>query len=77
MLILFHRLIRRKVSKSSLPCEEDWEGIHIFDSTGCMFLAIGEFLKKTQFQSLTLCVVKASVVKEIEKASQRRESAKH
>ena len=53
--------MRRIVAKLSLLCEEDWDEIHNFDSTGFTILALGEFMKKTQFRSSTLRVVKASV----------------
>ena len=62
--------------KLSLPCEEDWDGIHTFDFTGCNFLAVGEFMKKTQFRSSALRVVKTSLDVEKEKGSQRRKSRK-
>ena len=69
LLHLFRRFLRQIMAKLSLPCEENWDGIHLFGFTGCTFLAVGE-LKKTQFRSLALRVVKTSVdVREVKEES--------
>ena len=53
--------MQRIVAKLSLLCEENWDESLVFDFTGCTILALGDFMKKTQFRSSALRVVKASV----------------
>ena len=56
-----YRLLRRIVTKSSLPHDKDWDTNHCFDFGGKSFLAVLEFMRKRHFQTGALHVVKTIV----------------
>ena len=60
LLGFFYRLLRRIISKSNLPAEEEWDSVHCFDFTGFSFLAFAELVKESHFPTAALRV-RASV----------------
>ena len=60
-LDFFYRLLRRINSKSNLPSEENRDSIHCLNFTGCSFLVVSNFLKKSHFGTAALRVMKTSV----------------
>ena len=65
-----YRLLRRIVTKSSLPLEDDWDAIHNFDFGGKTFLDVSDFMRKNHFRAAALRVVKTSV--DVEKGGSKK-----
>ena len=65
-----YRLLRRIVTKSSLPLEDDWDAIHNSDFGGKIFLEVGDFMRKSHFRTAALRVVETSV--DVEKGNRNR-----
>ena len=51
MLDFLHRLLRRIVSRESLPEESDWVGLLEFEFIDTQLLSISQFMEKTEFRT--------------------------
>ena len=54
MLDFLHRLLRRIVSRESLPEENDWDALLGFEFIDAQLLSVSQFMEKTEFRSKAL-----------------------
>ena len=68
LLDFLHRLLRRVVSRESLPEEHDWDAFLGFDFTDVELLSISQFMEKTEFRTKAMRAVKGRINVEKEKS---------
>ena len=61
-----HRLLRRIVSRRSLPAEWDWDALRSFDFAVSQLLGIPEFMQRTEFRAKVLKVARSKIDVECE-----------
>ena len=64
-------LLRRTVPKVNLSTAGDWKSIQQFNSTSTSLLALGDFMRKTQFRNSADRVTKVTVHAEREKSKEK------
>ena len=67
MLDFLHRLLRRIVSRESLPEENDWDGLLGFEFIDTQLLSISQFMEKTEFRRKEMRAAKGRINVEKEK----------
>ena len=72
MLDFLHRLLRRIVSRESLPEENDWDALLGFDFTGVQLLSIPQFMEKTEFRTKAMRAAKGRINVEKEKGKKAK-----
>ena len=67
MLDFFHRLLRRIISRESLPVEKDWDALLVFDVTDVELLFVSHFMEKTEFGTKAIRAARGRIEVETEK----------
>ena len=58
MLDFLHRLLRRIVSRESLPDENDWDALLRFEFVDAQVLTVSQFMEKTEFRTKAMRAAK-------------------
>ena len=61
MLDFLHRLLRRIVSRESLPEENDWETLSGFEFIDAQLLSVSQFMEKTEFRTKAMRAAKGRI----------------
>ena len=61
MLDFFHRLLRRIVSRDSLPDENGWDALLGFEFVDAQLLTVSQFMEKTEFLTKTMRAAKGRI----------------
>ena len=72
MLDFLHRLIRRIVSRQSLPEENDWDALLGFEFLDAQLLSPPHFMEKTEFRSKAIRAAKGRINVEKEKSKKSK-----
>ena len=72
MLNFLHRLLRRIVSRESLPEENDWDGLLGFEFIDTQLLSISQFMEKTEFRRKAMRAAKGRINVEKEKTKKSK-----
>ena len=72
MLDSLHRLLRRIVSRESLPEENGWDALLGFDFTAVQLLSISQFMEKTEFRTKAMRAAKGRINVEKEKSKKAK-----
>ena len=67
MLDFLHRLLRRIVSRESLPEENDWDALQEFEFVNAKLLSVSQFMEKTEFRTKSMRAAKGRINVEKEK----------
>ena len=70
MLVFLHRLLRRNVSRESLPNENDWDALLEFEFIDAQLLSVSQFKEKTEFRTKAMRAAKGLNNVEKEKSKQ-------
>ena len=65
-------MLRRIVSRESLPEENDWDVLLGFDFTGVQLLSISQFMEKTEFRTKAMRAAKGRINVEKEKSKKAK-----
>ena len=68
MLDFLHRLLRRIVSRKSLPEENDWDALREFEFMNAQLLSVSQFMEKTEFRTKAMRAAKGRINVEKEKS---------
>ena len=72
MLDFLHRLLRRIVSRESLPEENDWDALPEFEFINAQLLSVSQFREKTEFRTKAMRVAKGRINVENEKSKKSK-----
>ena len=72
MLDLLHRLLRRNISRESLPEGDDWDVLLGFEIVDAQLLLISQFMEKTEFRTKTMGADKGRINVEMEKSKKSK-----
>ena len=72
MLDFLHRLLRRIISRESLPEENDWDTLLGFEFIDAQMLSIPQFMEKTEFRTKAVRAAKGRVNVEKKKSKKQR-----
>ena len=61
MLDFLHRLLRRIVSRESLPDENDWDALLGFETVDAQLLTVLQFMEKTEFRTKAMRAAKGRI----------------
>ena len=72
MLDFLHRLLRRIVSRESLPEENDWDALQEFEFINAQLLSVSQFMEKTEFRTKAMRAAKGRLNVEKEKSKKSK-----
>ena len=72
MLEFLHRLLRRIVSRESLPEENDWDALLGFEFFDAQLLTVSQFMEKTEFRTKAMRATKGRISVEKEKSKKSK-----
>ena len=72
MLDFLHRLLRRMVSRESLPEGNDWDALLGFELIDAQLLSVSQFMEKTEFRTKVMRAAKRSFNVEKEKSNKSK-----
>ena len=72
MLDFLHRLLRRIVSRESLPEENDWDALLGVEFLDAQLLSISQFMEKTEFRNKAMRAAKGRINVENEKSKKSK-----
>ena len=72
MLDFLHRLLRRIVSRESLPEENDWDALQEFEFINAQLLSVSQFMEKTEFRTKAMRAAKGRINVEKEKSKKSK-----
>ena len=72
MLDFLHRLLRRIVSRKSLPEENDWDALQEFEFINAQLLSVSQFMEKTEFRTKAMRAAKGRINVEREKSKKSK-----
>ena len=72
MLDFLHRLLRRIVSRESLPEENDWDALREFEFMNAQLLSVSQFMEKTEFRTKAMRAAKGRINVEKEKSKKSK-----
>ena len=72
MLDFLHRLLRRIVSRESLPEENDWDALREFEFIDAQLLTVSQFMEKTEFRTRAIRAAKGRINVEKEKSKKSK-----
>ena len=72
MLDFLHCLLRRIVSRESLPEENDWDALREFEFINAQLLSVSQFMEKTEFRTKAMRAVKGRINVEKEKSKKSK-----
>ena len=72
MLDFLHRLLRRIVSRDSLPEENDWDALLRFEFVDAQLLTVSQFMEKTEFRTKVMRAAKGRINVEREKSKKSK-----
>ena len=72
MLDFLQRLLRRIVSRDSLPDENDWDALLGFKFVEAQLLTVSQFMEKTEFRTKAMRAVKRRINDEREKSKKSK-----
>ena len=72
MLDFLHRLLRRIVSRESLPDENDWDALLAFKFVDAQLLTVSQFMEKTEFRTKAMRAAKGRINVEREESKKSK-----
>ena len=72
MLDFLHHLLRRIVSRESLPEENDWDALREFEFNNAQLLSVSQFMEKTEFRTKAMRAAKGRINVEKEKSKKSK-----
>ena len=72
MLDFLHRLLRRIVSRESLPEANDWDALLGFEFVDAQLLTVSQFMEKTEFRTKAMRAAKGRINVEREKSKKSK-----
>ena len=72
MLDFLHRLLRRIVSRESLPEENDWDALLGFEFVNAHILTVSQFIERTEFRRKAMRAAKGRINVEREKSKKSK-----